>query len=98
MRQKKSVSSFKIKKNESKKSRARTKYHSRKIILEEEKALAENEPHMTLSSLEEAKTKAENLKNQAHDIQKPLCRDHRDPRSERFQEECLKPLHVFFYS
>ncbi|CAN6806801.1 unnamed protein product [Brassica oleracea] len=63
MRQKKSGSSFKIKKNESKKSRARTKYHSRKTIL----AHFGQDIFQWLS--EEAKTKAENLKNQAHDIQ-----------------------------
>lgn len=38
-------------------------------LIEEEKTLAENEAHKKLSKLGEAETKAENLKNQAQDLQ-----------------------------
>uniref|UniRef100_A0A1J3F7H3 WPP domain-interacting protein 2 n=1 Tax=Noccaea caerulescens TaxID=107243 RepID=A0A1J3F7H3_NOCCA len=38
-------------------------------VVEEEKILAENEAHKMLSKLGEAETKAENLKNQAQDLQ-----------------------------
>ncbi|CAH2069776.1 unnamed protein product [Thlaspi arvense] len=38
-------------------------------LIEEEKTLTENEAHKTLAKLGEAETKAENLKNQAQDLQ-----------------------------
>ncbi|CAA7062609.1 unnamed protein product [Microthlaspi erraticum] len=59
-------------------------------VVEEEKMLAENEAHKMLSKLGEAETKAENLKNQAQDLQSHCVEITEIQEAKSFKKRVLK--------